>query len=421
MSIPYPKHSLKVIILITTFTVIFTGTVFAQNEPAQTNSNAQLGMSPAQTFNQNGNVNSAAWSPDGDLLMTWLNDPLFVGLNTVQIWHVANGVNVQTFNLGTGITSAAWSPDQSRILTTTNDGGVHIWDIESGQELHVMSHEDMPWGGSWVSAGDRILTWSADATARLWDAESGQELHKWQHEGPVGGATLNPDERRVLTWSADGAVVVWERESGQEIMRYNHDELVLNAVWSPDGNRVMSVGRDYSVRVADSSTGNEIYNFEINGTAADARWNADGSLILARANAYLYVWDAMTGEQLYTISPPRAIYLTDVQWTPNETHLAIISSEMIWVYDAENAAGDYAFNHDTELVREMKWSSDEAFVLSLTSEGTAYLLRKSQSSIRTPLQHSNGHVNFVGWSPDETQIVTTSIDGIINIWQTPTP
>lgn len=392
---PYPKHWLKAIILTTTLTLLFTGSVFAQNDPIQTSVMSQFGTSPIKTFAHGMAANSAAWSPDGTMLMRWLNDPNFTGVNTVQIWQVANNVNVQTFRHGTGIISVTWSPDQTRVLTTTNDGGIHVWGMESGEEIFTMSHDSQPWGATWNSVGDRILSWSTDSTARLWNAETGQQMHKWQHEEEVGGAVLNPDERRVLTWSRDGAVVVWERESGVEVVCVRHDSAVSQAMWSPDGNRIMTVSVDRTLRVTDSTSGNEIYNFELDGSSVGARWNGNGSLILGRASGYIALWNAMTSDQIYTLTPPNTTLISDVQFTPSETKLAIVSSQMVWIYDAATAEVDSTFLHD-DIVRSLSFNRDGNLALTLTLDGTAHVWQTLNASKILDLQHTNGFVNYAG-------------------------
>ncbi|MCI0711046.1 MAG: WD40 repeat domain-containing protein [Chloroflexi bacterium] len=412
-------YFLRTIIFLIAVTLLFSGTVLAREKTTENRSLSQSDVSLVKTFHHGGNANNAAWSPAGDLLMTWMKDPNLVGLNSVQIWDIASGATIQTLEHGIGIASAAWGPDQSHILTTTYDNIIHVWAIDTGQQTQTMSHDDRIWGVSWDKDGEQILSWSDDATARLWDAETGQELYQWEHESAVGGASFNPDESRVLTWSGGGAVVVWERDSGEEVLRYKHDGLVYSAMWSPDGDRVMSIGNDLSVRVVDSSSGDEIYNLGIPGTEAGARWNQDGRLILGYADwNYVIVWDAMTGELVFDINVPRAISIHDAFWTPSETQIGVITFETVWVYDAKFGAWDYDFSHASD-VRTAAWSGNGAFVLTQTIDGKAHLWETLRGELIADLTHPDRNINFIAWHPDDVQFVTVSRDGTINIWQAP--
>lgn len=412
-------HLSRIIIFLIVTTLLLSGTVLAHEKTTEIGSVSQSGISLVKTFDHGGNANNAAWSPAGDLLMTWMKDPNWVGLNSVQLWDVANRVKTQTFEHEIGIVSAAWSPDQAHILTITYDDLIHVWDVDIGQQTQTMSHDDRIWGVSWDKNGEQFLSWSDDATARLWDAASGQELHQWKHEDAVGGAIFNPDEDRVLTWSAGGAVVVWDRDSGEEVIRYEHDGLVYSAMWSPDGDRIMSVGRDPSVRVVDTSSGDEIHHLRIPGTEAGARWNQDGSLILGHADwNYVIVWDALTGDMVFDISVPRALTIQDAFWTPSETQIGVITFDMVWVYDAKFGAWDNDFPHTSD-VRAAAWSGDGAFVLTQTIDGKAHLWETLRGELIADLTHPDRNINFIAWHPDGIRFVTVSRTGIINIWQVP--
>jgi WD40 repeat protein len=100
--------------------------------------------------------------------------------------------------------------------------------------------------GAFSRDQSRLVSGSADGTARIWDVTSGDELHLLTgHEGAVDMAVFTPDGRRVVTASADGTVRIWDAELGVELCRFpaNADRPGTTVV-SPDGSLLAAAGAD---------------------------------------------------------------------------------------------------------------------------------------------------------------------------------
>ena len=62
--------------------------------------------------------------------------------------------------------SAEWNADESLILTSSSsdfggDGTAKLWDAESGELIHTLSHEDTVWSAEWNADESLILTRSS--------------------------------------------------------------------------------------------------------------------------------------------------------------------------------------------------------------------------------------------------------------------
>jgi len=109
-------------------------------------------------------VNGAAFSPDGEFLVTCSKD------GTVRLWEVASGKEVRRFIGHTGPTyGAAFSPDGKYILTSSEDETARLWDVKTGEEIRRFTgHTDEVNNVAFSPDGKYILTASFDHTARLW-------------------------------------------------------------------------------------------------------------------------------------------------------------------------------------------------------------------------------------------------------------
>jgi WD40 repeat protein len=83
-----------------------------------------------------GQVNSAAFSPDGARVVTASAD------NTARIWNTTTtgAFLAELKGHGGEVGSAAFSPDGARVVTASQDGVARVWDIstlEKGEALAV--------------------------------------------------------------------------------------------------------------------------------------------------------------------------------------------------------------------------------------------------------------------------------------------
>jgi WD40 repeat protein/uncharacterized caspase-like protein len=139
---------------------------------------------------------ASIFSPDSQLILCYGPEARLLNAKTGKLLHSFKGE----------FWSAAFSPDGKMLVTGSNDNTATIWDVESGRELHrLVGHF------GWVNAvafspdGRLVLTGSYDATARLWDAKTGEQLAARVSFGENGWAVVDP-EGRFDTNDLDGNV-----------------------------------------------------------------------------------------------------------------------------------------------------------------------------------------------------------------------
>jgi WD40 repeat protein len=71
------------------------------------------------------------------------------------------------------VLSAAFSPDGERIVTASSDASAKVWDVESGALLVSLDDHTAPvWSAAFSPDGERIVTASWDASAKVWDVDT---------------------------------------------------------------------------------------------------------------------------------------------------------------------------------------------------------------------------------------------------------
>ncbi|MBU7022557.1 MAG: WD40 repeat domain-containing protein [Theionarchaea archaeon] len=180
------------------------------------------------------------WSPDGSQLAvgTESGETQIVDVTTKTIVHRwASPVSSE-------IISVAWSPDGKVIASGEFDGGIYIWNTETGQLLkslegYTKARCDVN-GLTWSPDGHLLAAANQDGKVRLWNAQDWQLMQVIDaHSGWVRGVAWSPDGRVLASTGEDHRARFWDTETWQQIGEVTHNYMpVWSVAWSPDGTLV---------------------------------------------------------------------------------------------------------------------------------------------------------------------------------------
>ena len=102
------------------------------------------------------------------------------------------------------------------------------------------------------------------------------------------------------------------------MLSLKHDRLVESVVWSPDGSRI-AAGSGDCVWVWDAVTGEELLSLEHGSQVRSVVWSPDGSRIAAGSGDCVWVWDAVTGEELLSLE--HGSQVRSVVWSPDGSRI----------------------------------------------------------------------------------------------------
>lgn len=302
-------------------------------------------------FMRGGNVESLAFSPDGNMLLTTGTDSADSSRSSLRLWDARTGREIRC--LGTTVANSQSSARFAggRIVALGEDGQVASWDAATGKPTGKLPGVS---GLFTCSADGKVIAWSEQnppnmivKMASLLDANTARKV------GDGMFPQLSPDASKMVTMNmvkSDnrhfGAVAVLKNlAANKDIRKFDFGRSIaqqFQAVFSPDGKRLaLHVGPDMrgagtersKLHVCDAADGNELFQAE--GCLTLPRsiaWSPDGKLLALAGVNDMTVVDANSGKPLD--GWPKEITDAKVAFSPDSKTLAVAASpEGIALYD----------------------------------------------------------------------------------------
>jgi WD40 repeat protein/predicted Ser/Thr protein kinase len=330
-------------------------------------------------------VITAAWSPDGSLILTASGD------RTTRLWDAATGLlRGRPLRLPRGISAAAFSPDGATVLAAAGRE-VWLWNTATGEPA-VKQPLDLGKGGQFLAHA-----FSRDGS-RIWTAgRRGQTtwLRSWQAGTgrPWGDAVEIGEGVTRLTFSPDGQSFVTAGESRE----------VRPCLWRSDTGtpvRVLTEHTHFGTVVA--------YN------PKDGR-----SFVTGSYDHTCRLWDTATGAPL---RPPfrHLAEVRSVAFSPNgRTILAGGNDGVAQFWDVDKGTSIGAPMRHPDAVGPVGFSPDGRFALTVSRDQVRLWDARTGDPLGAPLPHPK-EVLGASFGPDGRAVLTRSRDSTVRIWQTAT-
>ena len=227
-----------------------------------------------------GQVNSAAFSPDGKKLVTGGDD------GTAVLWDLSDKQLAEFQGLKGKVNSVAFIPKSNQLASGGADG-VLLWDISSKQPTPLKEGRDGEVKGMVFSPDGKLLVVDENnRTARLWDSFSKQStLLQGNDCSIVNSATLSPDGKQLAIGDALGSVCLWDTE-GQKLNKFKaYKPTVAYATigvskieFSPDGKHLATTGHNLTILWDTKGTQHtQVFEFRGDkGSVSDIKFSPDG-------------------------------------------------------------------------------------------------------------------------------------------------
>jgi len=244
------------------------------------------------------------------------------------------------------------------------------------------------------------------------------------HAEAIYSLSYNKEGDRLVTGSRDRTVRVWDAlRGGDPIMLLDgHTDYVYGTEFNHDGSRIVSCGRDNTMKLWNAVSGNEIFSKTVDSDVRACHFSPDGKRIITTTKLNIDVWDANTGEDLFTLTGHtetllKAIYSHDGKYIASAGEDDVIK---IWNSNNAGPARCTLVGHTGD-VTDISFNPDGSRLASSSKDSTIKLWDPMNCGY--PKQSINGHtfdIYAVDYSPDGTMLATGGYDNEINIWNAAT-
>jgi WD40 repeat protein len=213
-------------------------------------------------FNPNAqliDVRSVAVSPDGTLIAAgvqeYTNQTEF---GAIQILRISDGQLLQNFTgFGQVVNAVAFSPDGQYVAGGSSDRSVKVWRLAGG--MLVSNHFDHAQRVNAVAFspnGQWLASASDDHTAKLYrTSDWGLERTLTGHTNGILSVAFAPNSLRLVTGSWDQTVRIWNVSDGTLVWSLVHGSNVFCVAFAPDGQTLASGAWDRSIKLWDPKRG----------------------------------------------------------------------------------------------------------------------------------------------------------------------
>ncbi|XP_012140709.1 periodic tryptophan protein 2 homolog isoform X2 [Megachile rotundata] len=210
------------------------------------------------------NMNSIAYSPDGQYIVTGGDD------GKVKLWNTMNGFCSITFHEHTStVTSVLFSHNRKFIVSASLDGTVRAYDLARYRNFKTLtSPRPVQFSCVALDSSDEFLAAGGQDVFEiyLWSLKLGTLLEILSgHEGPVVSLAFNPSitstELASVSW--DKTLKIWnaiESGSAHETIQLTSDGLFV--IYKPNGEEVAVATLDGHISFFNCKTAGQIGSIE---------------------------------------------------------------------------------------------------------------------------------------------------------------
>ncbi|XP_049752136.1 WD repeat-containing protein 38 isoform X3 [Elephas maximus indicus] len=225
-----------------------------------------------------GEVNSSAFSPNGQTLLTASDDGCVYG------WETQTGQLLWKLGGHTGaVKFCRFSPDGRLFASTSCDCTIRLWDVARAKCLQVLKGHQRsvetvsfsPDSRQLASGGwdKRVMLWevqatgSWDSTVRIWDLRAGTPKtfhHKLEgHSGNISCVCYSPSGL-LASGSWDKTIRIWKPQPASLLVQLKgHVTWVKSIAFSPNELWLVSAGYSRLIKVWDCNTGKCIETLKV--------------------------------------------------------------------------------------------------------------------------------------------------------------
>lgn len=310
-----------------------------------------------------------------------------------------------------------YSPDGSLIATTSDDRKVGIWNSEGKLVRMLEGHTDEVWRAFFIEGNRRLLSSSKDGTVRIWDVQTGETLHVLHGRGASGAraATLVDGERRIGMINCVDRRVEVHNLTTKSVETLPGDVDCLGKIDVSPDHRSLAYVVQGTPRIMNLQT-RQFRDYPTNGAHCMlVHLSKDGHFLgCAGKNGYASLWETKTGRQLEHLAPTTIPNFGIAHFSPNDEAFLYGRDTSLYVKNLRTGAIRSFEQHEGPMVAAM-FSRDGHKIVTTSFDRSAIILDLATETRR---QH-HGFRDTTSWadfSPNDDTVAVASWDGTARIF-----
>ena len=339
---------------------------------------------------------------------------------TIRIWEVFTGNTLHIFSASGmgGVYSVVYYADR-HILSGSEDGIVRMWDAKHSEvpPKKFVGHTSKVTSLSvdYIHGSKRFVSGSSDGTIRLWEHRECKIVKRL-----VDAMAVSPNGEYLVSGSGCATVSVWRIETNKLINGplEGHTSWVTSLSFSPDGFHFASGSKDGTVRIWNlvgypltcSTEGHQV---------RAVCFSPDGKHVASGTDESILVWDSQNGRLVLKIFEGHSNLVESIYYSPDGNRIVSGSRDKgICFWDASNGT---LLQTLPGQVTSLKYSHDGSYIVSVSKDGLIRFWDANNGKpVRKTIKVEEGEMDSVRFSPDGTYFISVSRDYTARVCDTST-
>lgn len=199
---------------------------------------------------------------------------------------------------------------------------------------------------------------------------------------------------------------------------------IVAVAWSPNGLQIGTFDNNGNLEIRDAATNillitlMQIGSDPNNHGVGSIAWSPDGNKFAASLYEDVKVWDAVTWQEILTLSPSSfRTTIWSIAWSPDSSQLAAVSyagrPQNFRIWDIQT--GQEVIVPETDgYLYSVAWSQDGDTLV--TAAGNGFIVWSSMGQRRDVFSRIGGDIVDAAWSPDGDQVASVGDSDEVYLW-----
>lgn len=194
------------------------------------------------------------------------------------------------------VNSAVYSPDGSRLVSAGDDGTVRIFDTSTWTQVKTLdAHSGQAFGLAFTPDGRSLISCGADRVIHRWNTDTWERTYTYEgHITRVEAIAVSPDGKWLASAGYDQRMGVWNLHTNElvELFHPKPYEQIVSVAFSPDSQFIAMGSKGGLVAIADTSDWYSYVAIQIPDPIQRLEFAADGlQLITGDLVGVLRLWE----------------------------------------------------------------------------------------------------------------------------------